>query len=134
MVSNPTWNMEFDGKSPIYEQVIQGVCRALVRGEILPGGRIPSVRDMAVEISINANTIQRSYQEMERRGLIFARRGVGYFIVEDVGVVERVKKQMVSEAVQSFLEQMSGLGLESSEILAEMQKTMEGWQTDVDAS
>ena len=116
----------FDERLPIYEQIIQRFRRQLVSGELEPGQRIASIRDLALELGVNTNTIQRAYQEMERVGLIFSRRGMGYFIVEDGSVVESVKCEMVRQAVESFLDEMRSLGFDDTAIVEELKKHTEG--------
>ena len=61
-------NLNFDLAKPIYLQIIDEIKRAIARGEILPGDRIPSIREMAEQIKVNPNTVQRAYNE-ERDGL-----------------------------------------------------------------
>lgn len=108
--------MIFNERSPIYEQIVQHFCRSLVKGELQPAQRIPSIRDLALELKVNTNTVQRAYQEMERRELIYSRRGTGYFIAEGEDMIEAIKKDMVQDAALRFLEEMRSLGFGDAEI------------------
>ena len=121
-----TWRMHFDERLPIYEQIVQRFHRGLVNGELHPAQRIPSIRDLALELGVNTNTVQRAYQEMERGELIYSKRGTGYFIVEDEGVVREIRNEMVSKAVAGFLDEMYSLGFEDTAILDELKKQMKG--------
>jgi len=120
MIPAENWRVDFDSRYPIYQQIIDHFSRSLVRGETEPGDRIPSIRDLSAALKVNANTIQRAYQEMERGGLIHSQRGTGYFIMDDTKITEKVKKEMVTRAISAFLEEMRGLGFGDAEIIAEL--------------
>ena len=68
---------------PIYEQIKQGLKQMMLSGEIAPGGKLPSVRDLAVQLAINPNTVQRAYRELEQEGIIFSVPSKGSFAAED---------------------------------------------------
>lgn len=118
------WNKDFDNRLPIYQQIIERFCRAFVKGELQPGNRIPSIRDMALVLRVNANTVQRVYQELERQELIFSRRGCGYFITEQDGMAAAVQENMAGDSIGRFLNEMEELGLSHSRILDELTKRM----------
>jgi len=118
--------VHFDERLPIYEQIVQRFCRGLVSGELSPAQRVPSIRDLALELGVNTNTVQRAYQEMERSELIYSKRGTGYFIVEDEEIVTKIRIEMVARAVAGFLEEMYSLGFEDAAILDELKKQMKG--------
>lgn len=120
------WSTEFHDKAPIYSQIITLFSRSFARGEIQTGERIPSIRDMALQLKVNANTMQRVYQEMERSGLITSKRGTGYFFTEDNTMVEKVNNGMARESVGRFLEEMHALGFSNEQILSEISKLMKG--------
>lgn len=124
------WSTEFNDKTPIYSQIIMLFSRSFARGEIKTGERIPSIRDMAMNLKVNANTMQRVYQEMERSGLITSKRGTGYFFTEDKTMVEKVNSSMAHESVSRFLEEMRSLGFSNKQIMSEISKLMEGEETN----
>src|SRR5947199_8594220 len=66
--------------TPIYAQLERGVRAAIATGRLHPGDQLPTVRQMAVELQVNANTVARVYAELERAGVIETKRGVGSFI------------------------------------------------------
>ena len=76
------------GPEPLFEQLVLQVKGAVARGELRPGDRLPSVRELAGELSINPNTVARAYRELEAAGVIATRRGAGCF-VKDVAPVMR---------------------------------------------
>ena len=116
----------FDERSPIYEQIVTQFCRGLIRGELTPSQRIPSIRELAMQLKVNTNTVQRAYQEMERRQLIFSKRGTGYFIAEGENMVKEIKTEMVKDTVERFIEEMRALGFKDSQIKTEILNYMEG--------
>lgn len=120
------WRIGFDERFPIYLQIMNQFCRSFVKGELKPGDRMPSIRDLALMLQVNTNTIQRAYQEMERKQLIFSQRGTGYFVMKDENMVQTVRGEMVQDATAHYLEEMRALGYEDTQILKELEQQMKG--------
>jgi DNA-binding transcriptional regulator YhcF (GntR family) len=78
---------------------------------------LPSVRDIATELKVNPNTIQRSYQELERENLVFTQRGMGTFVTEDTEKINELKKDMASNIVGDFIINMKAMGYKTEEII-----------------
>ena len=114
------WRIDFDDRMPIYRQIILHISQAFVRGDIKPGERIPSIRDISTLLKVNSNTMQRVYQEMERTGLINSKRGTGYFFTEDIGMVKKTRKVLMQDAISQFLIEMRALGCKDKEIIDEL--------------
>ena len=114
------WHTQFDERSPIYEQIVMQFCRSLIRGDLEPSQRIPSIREIAMQLKVNTNTVQRAYQEMERRQLIYSKRGTGYFISEGENMVQEIKTEIVKDVVSRFIEEMRSLGFEDNQIKGEV--------------
>lgn len=74
---------EFDTTKPIYIQIMEMINKKIVRNEWKAGEKLPSVREMAVKTGVNPNTIQRTYSELERMGIVETRRGQGTFVTEN---------------------------------------------------
>ncbi|WP_353093601.1 GntR family transcriptional regulator [Tissierella praeacuta] len=91
--------------------------KRIVIGELKEGEKLPSVRELSTELKVNPNTIQRSYQELEREDLVFTQRGTGTFVVEDKEIIKDLKKNMASNVVKSFIIDMKSLGFTSEEII-----------------
>lgn len=109
--------MNFNDNLPIYMQIIDYVKKKIIKGELKEGEKLDSVRDMSTKMKVNPNTIQRSYQELEREGLVATQRGMGTFVTEDVEVIKKLKKDMAANIVNSFISEMSELGYNSNEII-----------------
>lgn len=109
---------EFEATKPIYMQIVEGIFKQIVRGEIKPGEKLPSVREMAIQSGVNPNTIQRSYSEMERMGIVETRRGQGSFIKEQEEIVMELKETMQKEVISQFVKNMEDLGLTKDQIVS----------------
>lgn len=72
-----------ENAKPIFMQIADRICDEVMAGTFTEGSRIPSVRDYAAILQVNANTVMRSYEHLTREGIIFNRRGIGFFIAED---------------------------------------------------
>ena len=120
------WRLAFDDRMPIYRQIILRFSQAFVREEILPGERIPSIREMSTLLKVNANTMQRVYQEMERDGLIGSKRGTGYFFTEEMKMIEKTRRDLALGSLCRFVEEMRALGCADSEILDELKSYING--------
>ena len=82
---------QFRNDIPIYTQLIAQIQQRIVSGALLPGERLPSVRDLAAEAGVNPNTMQRAMMEMEREELVYSQRTAGRFVTEDG---ERIRPTM----------------------------------------
>ncbi len=82
---------------PVYEQVQDGLRQLLVRGAILPGERLPSVRSLATNLSINPNTIQRAYEALEREGYVYTLLGKGTFAAERSDVKDERRDALLKQ-------------------------------------
>ena len=109
---------KFRSDLPIYSQLVEQIKLGIVSGNLLPGERLMSVRDMATEAGVNPNTMQRALQELERDGMVYSQRTAGRFVTENMQVIERAKKKFAEEQIRSFLEAMKKLGYQWEEILA----------------
>ncbi len=109
--------MEFDNKSPIYIQIEDLIKLRIIRGDYEPGEKLMSIRDIAKEMKVNPNTIQRSYQNLEDSELIYTERGIGSFITKDVKKIKGLRDSLAKELVKGFIEDVYSIGLELDEVL-----------------
>ena len=75
--------MQFRESQPIYLQIADFVCEKILLGQWAPGERIPSVRELAVQLEVNPNTVMRTYESLQQEAIIFNQRGIGFFAAED---------------------------------------------------
>lgn len=118
-----TWNL--DSGRPIYAQIMERVERDIISGRYRPGDKLPSVRELAMEASVNPNTMQKALAELERSGLVYSQRTAGRFITEDTAMIQNMKEELARRQIQDFFEQMRQMGFEQKEILALIQKFSE---------
>ena len=107
----------FDENKPIYLQIMDLIKKQMIAMEILPGEKLPSVRDLSKRLEVNPNTVQRAYLELEREMLVFTKRGQGTFVVDEPQVVVNLGQEMVVEKIASFVREMEQLGVSHAELL-----------------
>jgi DNA-binding transcriptional regulator YhcF (GntR family) len=120
------WSLAFDDRMPIYRQIILQFSRAFVRGDVKPGERIPSIRELSALLRVNTNTVQRVYLELERDGLIVSKRGTGYFFTEESSMTEKIRRGLVTDSLRRFADEMRSLGLCDGKILESLALFMKG--------
>jgi DNA-binding transcriptional regulator YhcF (GntR family) len=108
------WNFEND--RPIYIQLVEKLKLAIVAGEYPAGERLPSVRDLAMEIKANPNTVQRALVDLEQTGLIYTQRTNGKFVTEDKELVQKIREELAKQAFNKFQENMKQLGFGEDEM------------------
>lgn len=78
--------MEFNSNKPIYLQIADSICERILSGKLNSDDRIPSVREYGAETGVNPNTVMRSYEKLTADGVIYNKRGIGYFVSPDASV------------------------------------------------
>jgi GntR family transcriptional regulator len=117
-------NFKLDIKSgvPFYRQIIDRVKSAIATGELSPGNRLPTVRQLAVDLSINPNTVSRAYTELELTGLVETQMGSGTFIShKEVSRDEMENRRLLDQICQEFLSRASSHGFTLEDILENLE-------------
>ena len=109
------WTLQSD--RPIYAQLVERLKTEIVSGVYPPGGRLPSVRELAATASVNPNTMQKAFAELERTGLIITMRTSGRIVTEDTAMINETRRELAEEQISQFLTQMNNLGFNRSEII-----------------
>ena len=102
--------IDYQNRAPIYEQIVEKFQMLIVKGVLEPGSRMPSVRSLAVELSINPNTIQKAFAVLEQEGYIFSVKGRGNFVSESASLFEK-KKESCLEELRRLLFRANELGI-----------------------
>ena len=103
---------------PIYEQIVNSFKEMTVSGVLLPDEKIPSVRELAKEMTINPNTIQKAHQELERQGIIYMKRGQGTFINPNIKAKNREEKmEQLKEEIKKIIVESMYLGITKDEFI-----------------
>lgn len=110
--------MEFDANKPIYLQIIDNICDRILSGELKAEDRILSVRELGAELGVNPNTVARSYEKMTDSGIIYTKRGLGYFVASGAkdAVLSTARKAFMDNDVPQFLRKMELLGIKKEDI------------------
>lgn len=114
---------DLDNDRPIYLQLMERIQQDIIAGIYNPGDKLPSVRDLALDASVNPNTAE-ALSELERSGLVYSQRTSGRFITEDDAMLKKMKKDLASEHIHQFFEKMKLLGFGDEEILELIQETI----------
>ena len=109
------WDLEND--RPIYLQLMERIQQDIIKGVYQPGGKIPSVRELALEAAVNPNTMQKALSELERSGLVYSQRTSGRFITEDKKLLSHMKSERAKTHIHDFFTSMRQLGFCDEEIL-----------------
>lgn len=89
--------IDYSERRPIYEQVTEKIAELIIRGVLPPESQLPSVRSLAMDLSINPNTIQRAYQELERKGYTYSVPGKGSFVSQKTEYLEEQRENILEE-------------------------------------
>lgn len=110
--------MEFDSNKSIYLQITDMICDRILGDELKPGDRIASVRELGADYQVNPNTVVRSYEKLTADGIIYNKRGIGYFIADDAleTVLKQQRQEFIEQEVPRIRRRMELLGLKPSEI------------------
>lgn len=110
--------MEFVDNKPIYIQIYDSICEKILSGEYIEESRIPSVREMGGEIGVNPNTIMRSYEKLSSEGIIFNKRGTGYFVSTDAreNILAAQRREFIENELPLIKKRIKLLGIDLSEL------------------
>lgn len=107
--------MRFDATQPIWLQLVDEFARRIAVGEWQPGARISAVRDLAGELTVNPNTVQRAFGELERDGLVRSERTAGRFVTDDAARIRALRRRLAGDAADDFARRSLGVGLSLSD-------------------
>lgn len=115
--------------TPIYQQVVDGVKELVARGILVPGERMPTVRELAVELSLNPNTIAKAYQRLEQEGIIETMRSRGTFVAGRTEVLDmEAARQQLVDLVEKVLVEAYHLGLNREDIKQLIEESLDNWE------
>lgn len=101
---------DLDKNRPICPQICEQLCIKIASGELAPNSRLLSVREAAVQAGVNPNTVQKSFGELERLGLIYSVRGTGWFVGENADAAKEKVKELVEKKTKEYFMEMEKLG------------------------
>lgn len=110
--------MEFKDNIPIYLQIEQYLYRQIALGKMKAGEKIPSVRKLALELTVNVNTVQRALQEMNTQGILYTKRGEGNFVTEDTELLSKTRQSLINNELDEFVQNMEKLGVKKDKLVS----------------
>lgn len=114
--------IDYKDSRPLYEQISSKLSELILHGVFEVDSQLPSVRNLAMELSINPNTIQKAYAELERRGYIYSVKGKGNF-VSDIKMLQEERKMDIIKQMQALIEEAKRLGIGLDEMKAVMEQS-----------
>ena len=120
----------FNKDRPIYLQISDRICDEILSGAYADDQRIPSVRDYATLMQVNINTVMKTYEELSRAGIIYQRRGMGYFVTAGAGsAIQRQRKDdFMHKTLAEMFRQMRLLDISIDEVVSAFRASAEGKQ------
>ena len=118
-------NWKFSGDRPVYQQIMENIRGAVLRGELPPGGKVPSVRDLAAAAQVNPNTMQRAMTELEREGLLVSGGTSGRTVTENPQVLDQLRDRTLGELARECAEKFMVFGItptQAAELLLKLEK------------
>lgn len=111
-------SVDMRDRKPIYEQLIDNIRALSVQGILAPDEQLPSVRQLAAELAINPNTIQKAYTELERQGVIYSLPGRGNFVSSDQGSLAEQERKRIADEIRQALRAAKQAGMTRDAALA----------------
>lgn len=111
--------IDYKDSRPIFEQIVEKYEKLILHGAIEANTQMPSIRKLAMELSLNPNTVQKAYAELERRGYTYTVKGKGVFVNYDPKQ-KAAKTEQVLESIQALVSEAMELGLSQDEIISSM--------------
>ena len=123
------FDIDVKSRVPIYEQIIENVKRLIIQGVLLPEEKLPSVRSLAQELTINPNTIQKAYRELEREGYVISRPGKGSFVNDMTETMNKEYIKTLTDEVEGLIKELVFLdvpGVNLKELIDKAEREKEG--------
>ena len=118
----PTFEVDTRSPTPIYAQLDRAIRAAIATGALMPGMQLPTVRQLAVDLAVNANTVARVYVQLERDGILETRRGVGTFVREAPSpqAARSHRERELRDLIQRFVGDAALLGFTLPELIDQL--------------
>ena len=121
-------NWKFTEDRPVYQQIMETLRGAILKGELPPGGKVPSVRDLAAQAQVNPNTMQRALTELEREGLLVGGGTSGRTVTQDETILSAMREQALQALARECAEKFMVFGLtptQAARLLVELDNPKE---------
>ena len=115
-------NFEFDNNIPIYIQLVEQLKAYIISGKIKVGDRLPSVRELALQIKVNPNTVQKALSDLEELGLIYTERTNGKYVTNNQKLIDKYKYEYAVDISKKYFSNMNSIGFNKEEVLEFLNK------------
>lgn len=119
------FKLDLKSRKSLFEQIVDGCKSMIISGELGPGDKLLSVREMSAILTVNPNTIQKAYSRLEQDGWIYMVAGRGAFVMDDIPKADSVKKETVYVQVRELVGQLIYLGEDSETLLERIREMIE---------
>lgn len=118
--------MEFQSTQPIFMQIFDLICDMMLKGELKAGDQVPSVRDLAMRLQVNPNTVMRAIERLAFREVIQNKRGVGYFVTETAldTILAMRHHRLIEERLPQLAEEMRLLNISVEEVAEKLRENL----------
>jgi len=106
----------FDNSQPIFRQIIDHMLQSIASGELSPGSKVASVRDLALEYRVNPNTMQKSLAKLEEMGYLYTERTSGRYVTQDYALIESLKSRLPVQVTEKYVKEMQECGIAPQDI------------------
>ena len=113
-----------DKKRPICPQLCEHLCILIASGEYAAGEKLMSVREVALKAGVNPNTVQKSFEQLEQKGVIYSKRGSGWYVSDDIHIAREVMRELVRTKTAGYIGDMRSLGLSDEQIIHEIKEEL----------
>lgn len=104
-----TWNL--DKTKALCPQICQQLCAQIANGQMQPGEKLMSVREVAVAAGVNPNTVQSAFTQLEQQGVLYSVRGAGWYVNPDTSAARELREKLVQEKITAFFAELSAMGI-----------------------
>lgn len=119
-----TFKLDKKSATPFYRQLIDSILLGVSNGKILPGEKLPTIREMAVCLEVNPNTVVKAYNQLQIMGVLETQQGSGVFVndIPHKQLPEKQKEELLNSLCQDFIGRAQQLGVDLSELMEQLQK------------
>jgi len=111
-------SIDFKSSKGIFQQIAENLCQQILEGILIPGERVPSVRDLAAEFEVNRNTLLRTYSLLEVEGIIINKRGIGFFVSDKaLSIIQKTDREtFFKNELPEFIQKVKALKLTGDDL------------------
>ena len=112
--------IDYQSRIPIYEQIVLGIEKLVALDILKPNEQIPAIRELAVNLGINPNTVKKAYDTLEQRKVIISKSTKGTFITDNVDEVKRIMVDKIIDDIKKNIEQLENIGVNKEDIIKKL--------------